>query len=88
MNANPYSLGYMERVLREKVIAQNVCSYLYMLALNLDMCVLFGISIKDLKLQRGRGGLAGGKEWFQGKVERSINIRCLKRNYKTEWIND
>lgn len=88
MNANPYSLGYMERVLREKVIAQNVFSYLYMLALNLDLCVPFGISTKDLKLQRGRGGLAGGKEWFQGKVERSINIRCLKGSYKTEWIND
>lgn len=68
MDASLYSLGYIERVLREKVIARNVCSYLYLLALNLDMCVPFGISTKDLKLQRGRGGLAGGKSGFKERL--------------------
>ena len=50
-----------------------------MLALNLDMCVPIGIPIKDLTLKRGNGGgncrLVGGRDGFQGKVERSINIK-------------
>jgi hypothetical protein len=34
-------------------------SHICVLALNLDMCVSFGIPIKDLKLQRGHSGLVG-----------------------------